>query len=96
MVFKGKDLQGYILDFDKNRNLVSVELPAISDVNNADTMIFTPNEDILKWTQEHIRICTSKDFTGTQFEYSFLPSGIVEIQTVKCTVCNKEHIVYLD
>ena len=71
MVFKGKDLHGYILDFDKNRNLVSIELPTISDINNADTLIFAPNEELLKWTQEHIKTCTSKDFTGAQFEYSF-------------------------
>ena len=34
--------------------------------------------------------------TGEQFVYEFLPSGIVECQTVKCMYCGEEFTDYVD
>jgi len=53
-------------------------------------------DELDEWTDEHYKKCKTRDCTGAQFEYSFIPTGIGEIQTVKCLVCNKEHTVYND
>lgn len=38
----------------------------------------------------------SRATAGEQFVYEFLPSGIVECQTVKCMCCNEEFTDYVD
>lgn len=40
-------------------------------------------------------LCTHAT-AGEQFVYEFLPSGIVECQTVKCMCCNEEFTDYVD
>ena len=49
-----------------------------------------------KWADEHSKKCKTRDATGAQFEYTFLPTGIAEIQTVRCIVCGREHTEYDD
>ena len=57
---------------------------------------FTLLDELDKWADEHAKKCKTRDVAGAQFEYSFLPTGIVEIQTVRCIVCGKEHAEYDD
>ena len=40
--------------------------------------------------------CRSRATAGEQFVYEFLPSGIVECQTVKCMCCGKKFTDYVD
>ena len=40
--------------------------------------------------------CVSHATAGEQFVFEFLPSGIVECQTVKCLCCGKEFTDYVD
>ena len=40
--------------------------------------------------------CVSRATAGERFVYEFLPSGIVECQTVKCMCCNEEFTDYVD
>lgn len=49
-----------------------------------------------RWANNHRKECKTYDATGAQFEYRFLPTGICEIQTVKCLVCGKEYTEYDD
>ena len=47
--------------------------------------------------EKHIKQgCVSHATAGEQFVYEFLPSGIVECQTVKCLCCKKEFADYVD
>lgn len=47
--------------------------------------------------RKHIKQgCVSHATAGEQFVYEFLPSGIVECQTVKCMCCNEEFTDYVD
>lgn len=40
--------------------------------------------------------CVSYATAGEQFIYEFLPSGIIECQTVKCLCCKEEFTDYVD
>ena len=57
---------------------------------------FEIDQEILDWKREHISKCKSRAFDGAQFKYEFIPTSIVEIQTVKCMCCDKEKTVYID
>lgn len=52
------------------------------------------NDNCCKRHQENG--CVSHATAGEQFVYKFLPSGIVECQTVKCLCCGKEFTDYVD
>ena len=60
-------------------------------------MKFITSKKIDEWVEDHKEQgCVSRAAAGEQFVYSFLPSGIVECQTVKCLCCNKEFTDYID
>lgn len=46
--------------------------------------------------EEHQKECKSKAFDGAQFKFEFIPTGIVEAQTVKCMCCRKKLTDYVD
>ena len=57
---------------------------------------FTICDKLDAWLEEHVKTCQTHATAGEQFEYEFLPSGIVEVQTVRCLVCGKTHTEYVD
>ena len=59
-------------------------------------MKFETNKAIDKWIEMHREEgCKSRATAGEQFIFEFIPTGIVEIQTVKCMCCNSEFSVYV-
>lgn len=61
-----------------------------------DDMTFKTSKKIDKWIEEHREKCASHATAGEQFLFEFLPSGIVECQTVKCMCCKEEFSYYVD
>lgn len=60
-------------------------------------MKFETSKRIDKWVKEHVESgCRSRATAGEQFVYEFLPTSIVECQTVKCLCCKKEYTDYID
>jgi len=60
-------------------------------------MKFETTEKIDDWVLEHVKSgCISRATAGEQFKYEFLPTGIVECQTVVCLCCRKEFTDYVD
>lgn len=60
-------------------------------------MKFETSKKIDKWMENHRKSgCVSHATAGEQFVFEFLPSGIVECQTVKCLCCGKEFTDYVD
>ena len=59
-------------------------------------MEFETSKKLDKWVKEHRKFCKSRATAGEQFIYEFLPSGIVECQTVKCMCCGKKFTDYVD
>ena len=60
-------------------------------------MEFVTSKRIDKWVEKHREQgCVSRATAGEQFVYEFLPSGIVECQTVKCLCCKEEFTDYVD
>lgn len=59
-------------------------------------MTFETSKRINKWVGEHVKECQTHATAGEQFVFEFLPSGIVECQTVKCLCCGKEYTDYVD
>ncbi len=57
---------------------------------------FTPCDGINKWVREHVKTCKTPTTAGEQFTFKFVPSGIVEAQTVKCLICGEKHTEYVD
>lgn len=57
-------------------------------------MRFETAKEIDEWAQEHIKKCKTQAFDGTQFQYEFFPTGIVEDQTVRCKICKEKHTAY--
>ena len=53
-------------------------------------MKFETSNKIDKWIEQHREKCVSRASAGEQFEFEFIPSGIVECQTVKCLCCKEE------
>lgn len=61
------------------------------------TMEFVTSKRIDKWIEKHREQgCVSHATAGEQFVFEFLPSGIVECQTVKCLCCKEEFTDYVD
>lgn len=60
-------------------------------------MEFKTSDKIDKWVKMHEENCNCKRYptAGEQFIYRFLPSGIVECQTVKCMFCGKDFTDYV-
>ena len=59
-------------------------------------MEFKTSDKINKWVEEHKKVCKIKTFDGSQFKYSFIPTTIVECQTVQCLNCKTEFVNYID
>ena len=60
-------------------------------------MKFETSKRIDRWCEDHRKSgCISHATAGEQFVFEFLPSGIVECQTVKCLCCGKEFTDYVD
>lgn len=59
-------------------------------------MKFETSNKIDKWVENHRKKCKSCATADEQFIYEFLPSGIVECQTVKCMICKEEITDYVD
>ena len=59
-------------------------------------MEFITSNKIDKWVENHRKKCISHATDGEQFIYKFLPSGIIECQTVKCMCCGAEFTDYVD
>ena len=59
-------------------------------------MKFETTRKIDEWIKEHRKKCKSRATGGEQFIYEFLPSGIVECQTVRCMICKKSITDYND
>ncbi len=58
-------------------------------------MEFKTSDKIDKWVKMHEENCKTHATAGEQFIYKFLPSGIVECQTVRCMICGKEFTDYV-
>lgn len=58
-------------------------------------MKFKTSKVIDKWVEKHHEKCKSRATAGEQFVFEFLPSGIVECQTVKCMICKEEFTDYV-
>lgn len=61
--------------------------------NNEITFELTPR--LVKWIDRHDQKCYSHATAGEHYSFTFLPSGIVECQTVKCLCCGKEVTDYV-
>ena len=61
-------------------------------------MKFETSKAIDKWIKDHKEIDRCRPFgtAGEQFMFEFLPTGIIECQTVKCVVCGKKFTDYID
>lgn len=59
-------------------------------------MKFETSELIDKWVEKHREGCKTRATAGEQFIYEFLPTGIIECQTVKCMCCKAEFTDYVD
>ena len=59
-------------------------------------MEFITSNKIDKWVENHRKKCISHATAGEQFIYKFLPSDIIECQTVKCMCCGAEFTDYVD
>ena len=60
-------------------------------------MKFETSKRLDKWIEDHREQgCVSRTTAGEQFVFEFLPSGIVECQTVKCLCCGEKITVYVD
>ena len=59
-------------------------------------MKFETSERIDKWVEKHRKYCVSHATAGEQFVFEFLPSCIIQCQTVKCMCCDEEFTDYVD
>jgi hypothetical protein len=60
-------------------------------------MKFETSKRIDSWVKSHVtQGCKSNATAGEQFVYEFIPTGIVECQTVKCMCCGDKMIDYVD
>ena len=58
-------------------------------------MKFVTSKKIDSWVKNHREKCKSRATAGEQFEYKFLPTGIVECQTVNCLCCKEKFTDYV-
>ena len=53
-------------------------------------MTFETSQRLDKWVGKHRKECKTRAMAGEQFVWEFLPSGIIECQTVKCMCCGEK------
>lgn len=58
-------------------------------------IVFEPTEKLVKWMHKHCETCHSNGSAGEHFQWVFLPTGIVECQTIKCIICGEELTDYV-
>lgn len=58
--------------------------------------MFETSKKLDKWMLKHRKKCKTQATAGEQFVWEFVPSGIVECQTIKCMRCGKEFTDYVD
>ena len=58
-------------------------------------MKFETSKKIDKWVEKHREKCVSHATAGEQFIYKFLPSSIIECQTVECLCCKEKFTDYV-
>ena len=58
-------------------------------------MTFETSQRLDKWVEKHRKKCKTRTTAGEQFVWEFLPSGIIECQTVKCMCCGEEFTDYV-
>jgi hypothetical protein len=60
-------------------------------------MEFITSKKIDKWVKDHrAGGCVSRATAGEQFEFTFLPTGIIECQSVECLCCGEKFTDYVD
>ena len=59
-------------------------------------MSFEVSKDLINWIKQHLIVCQTKAFDGSQFKYEFTPTETVEVQTVKCLCCGDKKTVYIE
>lgn len=60
-------------------------------------MKFETSKRIDNWAENHRNQgCITRATAGEQSVYEFLPSGIIECQTIKCLCCGKKFTDYVD
>lgn len=59
-------------------------------------MRFETDREINKWLQDHREKCVFRTTAGEQFVYEFIPTGIIECQTVRCLFCGEKCTRYVD
>ena len=60
-------------------------------------MKFETSIKIDKWRRKHRdQGCVSHATAGEQFVYEFLPTSIIECQTIKCLCCGETFTDYVD
>lgn len=59
-------------------------------------MKFVVSNEIKEWIANHVKECKTRAFDGGQFKYMFIPTSIVEVQTVKCLCCGEEYTYIVD
>ena len=59
-------------------------------------MVFETSQKLDKWVENHRKKCFTHTTAGEQFVWEFLPSGIVDCQTVKCMCCGAKFTDYVD
>ena len=59
-------------------------------------MEFKTSREIDKWMEMHSQICKSYATAGEHYSFNFLPSGIIECQTVTCLICGAKKTSYVD
>lgn len=59
-------------------------------------MTFETCKALDEWVEEHSKKCKSYATGGEHYSFHFLPSGIVECQTVKCLCCKEQKTFYTD
>lgn len=59
-------------------------------------MVFKTSQELDEWVKKHSEKCKSYATAGEHYEFRFLPTGIIECQTVKCLCCGKKKTFYVD
>ena len=59
-------------------------------------MKFETSKNIDQWANNHRKKCVSRSTAGEQFVYEFIPTSIVECQTVRCVICKEKFTDYVE
>lgn len=58
-------------------------------------MEFKTSNRLDRWMEKHNKECKTHATAGEHYTWEFLPSGIVECQTIRCLCCGKEFTDYV-